>query len=286
MKTVKLGALAWSATLMTALLGVSPGARAFTEPRSYVEAPENGGGGGRFFTGSLAEGYGCSVCHSGQAPEPLLVRGLPEDGYEPGGRYDLRVGWPKFAERASELRETQDDPPAMGLVLELVADTGIGAGSLELASEADAEPEELCVLPEGRLAALLFTVRPGQPIREQGRSCEALDLGERCVAAVLSCGASELRVRWTAPAEPQGAIWLSAGFVATDRVSGDPFEDAVTELAQPVLPAGSKADYPVSELSASCRALPSRGARSLAAPALLLGALGMLTVRARRRAKS
>jgi hypothetical protein len=40
---------------------------AFSDPARFGKYPEEegglGGGGGRFFTGSPADGYGCSVCH-------------------------------------------------------------------------------------------------------------------------------------------------------------------------------------------------------------------------------
>jgi hypothetical protein len=227
---------------------------AFTEPRTYFDAAPNGGGGGRFFTGSPAEGYGCSACHTGGAAEALQVEGLPSDGYVPGMTYDLRLSWPELAKRQAALRKTQKKPPSMGLVAELVAESGQGAGSVEVASGENAHAGELCVLPEGTQAAQLYTVRPGAATVESGVGCAAEGLGQRCLIAVLSCGARELRVRWTAPAQWQGPIWLSAGLVATDKVSGDPEGDSVTELSQVVLPSASKAEHYEARLRSGCSA--------------------------------
>src|SRR5688572_5967785 len=72
------------AVLLVAM-NASLSAHAFSSPEAYVEQPYTGGGGGRWFSGSPAEGFGCSVCHSaapGQREFPLYVAGLPVDsGY-------------------------------------------------------------------------------------------------------------------------------------------------------------------------------------------------------------
>src|SRR5262245_23122316 len=48
------------------LLGFVDDARAFSDPTIYGKYPSQklGGGGGRYFTGSPADGYSCSVCHT------------------------------------------------------------------------------------------------------------------------------------------------------------------------------------------------------------------------------
>ena len=48
---------------------------------------EQGGGGGRFFTGSMVDNYTCEVCHRGAEAEPegFEVTGWPEATYTPGG---------------------------------------------------------------------------------------------------------------------------------------------------------------------------------------------------------
>ena len=235
-----------------AVLAVPTPARAFTEPRTYFESTQNGGGGGRFFTGSPAEGYGCKVCHSGSGTEPLHLEGLPTDGYVPGATYNIRLTWPELAKRHRALRMTQKKPPSLGLVAELISESGEGAGAIDIASGEKAADGELCVVPEGTQAAQLYAVRPGQETAEEGVRCEATKLGQRCLVAVVSCGARELRFRWTAPAKWQGPIWLSAGLVATDRVSGDPQGDSVTQLSEVVLPSASQSARYEARLHGGC----------------------------------
>src|SRR5687767_4603827 len=60
-------------------------AHAYSAPEAYAELAYQGGGEGRWFTGSPADGFGCGVCHTpaaGQREYPLYVQGLPtERGY-------------------------------------------------------------------------------------------------------------------------------------------------------------------------------------------------------------
>lgn len=258
-------------------------ASAFTEPRTYYDDALGGGGGGRWFTGSPAEGYACSVCHTGPGPESLTIEGLPEDGYVPGQTYEIHVAWPEFAERAAEIRAEGEEPASMGLVAELVAETGEASGRVRVALPAEAEPGELCVLPEGVQAAKVFRVRPGEETVEEIIGCNAASLGQRCLVAVLSCGAEELNLIWTAPDGWQGPIWLSMGFVATERVSGDPTGDAVTEVAIPLLPAASGAERYETRLSGGCAVATRGGGAAASASALLALAVLLLGLRRRRR---
>jgi hypothetical protein len=273
-----------SALTVSAVVAVASRAHAYTEPATYLDPAHEGGGGGRFFTGSPAEGYACSVCHVSERSERLELLGLPEAGYVPGKTYELRLSWPDYARRAERLRERNQGPPSMSLVTELVAESGEGSGVIELSKGKDADVRELCVIPEGQQGAVLFTLRPGEEARELGTRCESSKLGQRCVAAVLSCGVRELRLKWTAPERWQGAIWFSAGFVATDAVSGDPDGDQVTELTRVMLPAVSEASRYQSTLHAGCAAQPVGSARASGSPALLgaLLALGLLRRRGGR----
>jgi len=239
------------------LLGLAGQAHAYTEPRTYLRPAAEGGGGGRFFTGSPAEGYACGVCHISEQRAQLELRGLPESGYVPGVTYDLRLTWPEFAKRAEQLRARDEGPPSMSLVTELVAESGEGSGVLEIPGGRLATKDELCTLPEGQQGAVLFALRPGVETAESGTRCEASKLGQRCVAAVLSCGVRELHLKWTAPKTWQGAIWLSAGLVTTEAVSGDPTGDAVNELKRVVLPAASESERYQSELRGGCAAGPA-----------------------------
>lgn len=266
--------------------GIPVAARAFTEPRTYAEAASKGGGGGRWFTASPAEGHGCSVCHTGSRAASLDIVGLPERGYVPGKRYDVRISWPEFAKRAATLRERDEGPPSMGLVAELVAETGEGSGAIEIDAAEDASSGELCVVPEGMTAAQLFGVRPVDQTVEEGTHCEANGLGARCLVAVLSCGAREVRLHWTAPADVKGTIWFAAGFVTTEHARSDVEGDAVAEVAIPLARAGSGSERYEMQLDGGCSVVgPSRAVRDVPPwwLAALCSVLAWLRVRSRER---
>ena len=275
-----LGPTAVAFGLTAAGLALPRSAAAFSEPRSYFDDSANGGGGGRWFTGSPAEGYGCSVCHGGYAGQPLYVEGLPAGGYVPAQTYDVRLSWPEYAALAHAIRQTPGaEPPSMGVVAELVAESGQGSGTIEIAAPRNAQPGELCEVPAGAAASQLYGVKPGRPTVEGLARCEANALEQRCLLAVLACGASELRFRWTAPAQWQGPIWFSAGFVATNRISGGPEADAVTEVTHVLRPAAPATKSYETELGGGCRVGDHRAAR---VPWLALGALLWLRRRGTR----
>jgi len=228
-------------------------ARAFSEPRSYVDDPGEGGGGGRWFTGSPADGYGCSVCHGGRAPVPLYVDGLPPAGYVPGMAYDVRLSWPEFTALETTIRQTPGAGPAsMSLVAEFVTETGNGSGTVEIASLETTTPGERCVFPEDTSALHLYSVKPGTDVKEEATRCEATLLEERCLLAVSDCGAQEFRFRWTAPPLWQRSIWFSTGLVATDRSTDTPDADAVTEISFPLIPAASASARYETEVTHDC----------------------------------
>lgn len=285
-----LGACSSLALACAALLTVPSGAHAFSEPRSYFDDPAFGGGGGRWFTASPAEGHGCSVCHTGGGEAPLQVTGLPTGGYVAGASYEIAIAWPAFAARARMLRDLPGvEPPSMGLVAELVSESGLGAGSIDILDPSIATPADLCEVPPMGRAAQVYAVHPGEPTAELQLHCDATALGQRCLVAVLSCGAEQLRFRWTAPPAPVGTVWFGAGFVTTDAVSGTPDGDAVKEVVRPLLAAASNEERYESTLRGTCavgsRSLATHGDASLPfacgwliAAALLL----LLRVRARR----
>src|SRR4029078_7978977 len=91
----------------------------------------DGGGGGRWFTGSAADGYDCSVCHAGGDALELDIAGLPIDGWTPGTSYELRITWA--------------DPAAhVSLLAEFARANGDGIGEVDLALEDELLPEERC----------------------------------------------------------------------------------------------------------------------------------------------
>jgi hypothetical protein len=262
-------------------------ARAYSTPDAYMERPAQGGGGGRWFTGSPADGFGCSVCHT-SAPEqrvfPLYVAGLPTAGYTLAGRQEIALSWPEFAARWRELRP---DPtaaplpgapsPAVGLVLELIAESGRGSGVIEIDTRS-AQPEQLCEQTrpnlQPRIGVKLFQVRAGidpLPIRPDSNGllrCEAHKLGQRCVLALTSCGAEQLRFTWTAPSTWEGPIWFSAGFVASEALAGTPEHDAVQEISVPIVQADSAGAAYEQTLRSACGVARAGGAAGLGASAL------------------
>jgi hypothetical protein len=289
------GALSWAALALGVAWAGSAGsnvAHAFSEPRSYFDSADNGGGGGRWFTGSPAEGYDCSVCHEGQPPQPLYVSGLPDKGYVAGASYDVRLAWPEFAQLAHGLRQMPGVEPSMGVVAEFVAENGKASGTVEIATDT-ALPTEQCELPPGAQAAHLYSVKPAKDAEEATR-CSSEALGQRCLITVLGCGAAELHVRWTPPREWQGPIWFTAGFVATNQISGSPQGDAVSEFTRVMMPATSGSARYVSRLDGQCSVsggTPALGGgawigagRAAALPALVTASCAVaLLARARRR---
>jgi hypothetical protein len=239
------------------VLAFSPGrARAFSEPLTYIDEARFGGGGGRWFPSSPAEGYGCSACHTGGGTAKLAVSGLPEAGYTPGATYEIILAWPEFAARARALRMIPGSTqrPAVGLVAELVAESGLGGGRLELIDPALATPAETCQVPGGGIAAELYAMLPGEPpVPESRVNCDAVALGQRCILAAISCGAEQVRARWTAPLQSVGPIWFSAGFVTTDALESTAANDAVLEITSPIQPVTAASERYESTLEGGCR---------------------------------
>jgi hypothetical protein len=216
-------------------------ALAFSEPSSYSDEANQGGGGGRWFTGSPADGYGCDVCHTGapsQPNYPLYAAGFPEGGYVPGQTYELQLSWPEFAAQDLAVRAMKGvEPTSMGLVAEFVSESGIGSGVVEVPRKG-AEDAALCIFPPKGVSAEVHGISPGEKVSESSR-CESKSLGERCVLAVHSCGAQEVRFSWTAPAQYQDVVWFSAGFVATDHLSANPTGDSVALFSTQLFTASS-----------------------------------------------
>jgi hypothetical protein len=79
--------------------------------------------------------------------------------------------------------------------------------------------------------------------------CDATNT-TRCLVAVRGCGSEEVRFTWVAPHTWQGTIWFSTSFVATERISLTPLEDATSEVTIQVVPKGN-AGYE-SELQQAC----------------------------------
>lgn len=294
--------------LLLAVLLLAPASvRAYSSPDAYSEQPSAGGGGGHWFTGSPADGHGCSVCHSAEPGEreyPLYVAGLPLDGYELGTIQEVVLSWPEFEASWRALRpdatvaaSPDQATPAVGLVAEFVAESGKGAGSIEI-DAANAGPREQCELTrpnlKPRLGVKLYQVRAGlEPVQIKPDStgmmrCEARQLGQRCIVALTSCGAHEVRVRWSTPDSWQGPIWFSAGLVATEVISGSFDHDSVDEITVPLLEATASEDKHQRVLRSGCTLVPGARAPRTREPwlATLACASWLLDRRRRRRGRA
>lgn len=244
------------AAWMTAARGT---ARAYSSFADYTRSIEEGGGGGRLFTGTPADGYGCDVCHRGAEGAALQVAGLPEEGYVPGQSYELALFWPATT-------------PHMALMAELTDASGRPAGVTALAPYATWQEGERCA-DSGFPAA--DVCRAGG---EGDGCCRDLDPdrdacsfpGERGVLWVIDCGSRFARVIWTAPAASAGDVWFSSEMVTSD-IQNDALGDGVTSLRMRIRPAGAAPEL-VSVVS-DCRAAPGTRARSSS-----LGGLALLSI--------
>ena len=249
--------------LLAGGLGLSR-ASAFSEPRIYGESADKGGGAGRYFTGSPADGYGCSACHTGQGSLPLRVTGVPVDGYVPGRSYVVHLAWPEAAARAN-VATAMGLRPSIGLTAEFVAEDGSDSGKVDI-EPMFAMAGEFCASTDltapRMLAAQLYQTDPSNVENAPSlvTSCSGSVRNQRCIATIRSCGSSELRLRWTAPPKWRGPIWFSAGFVMTDNASTRPNDfDFVTEVSSPMNAASIGESYE-SDLESGCSAVPGRPA--------------------------
>jgi hypothetical protein len=291
--------IAYALVAALACSGTALPARAYSAAEAYMEPAASGGGGGRWFSGSPADGFSCGVCHlpSGVRAFPLHVSGLPRDaGYALAAKQQVVMSWPEFAARWRELRPDPTQPrvpgapaPSEGLVAELVAESGGASGMIEIDSRS-LDPLELCELTrpnlKPRVAAKLYRVRPGvdaqlvKPDAAGVLRCDSQQLGQRCIIALSSCGAQQIRFTWTAPPAVQGPIWFAAGFVASEALSGTPELDSVDVMSLPIVPVGSAAGEYEQVLRDGC-GLPGGGTHP--AGGLLLTAVAVLAARLRRR---
>jgi hypothetical protein len=167
----------------------------YSSPSSYAQPvlPE-GGGGGRWFTGSPAEGFDCGVCHADGESIDLDIVGLPLEGWTPGLTYEVQIRWV--------------DPEAhVSLLAEFARGDGTGIGQVALAPQDLLLPEEHC--GGGPRAAKLHALDP-----------------DRQITSFSDCGAQLMRMQWTAPEQVDGDAWLFLAGVNADA-SEDPTGDGV-----------------------------------------------------------
>lgn len=217
----------WPIAIGVALFCAAPAkhVHAYSNPEFYGTEVAMGGGGGRWFTGSSADGYGCDVCHAGGTGPDLAIAGLPVEGFTPGGRYQITIRWPLEAQLA--------------LVAEFTDEQKRGAGTIDLPSPQSFQPYELCSLEEG----------DGNP------PVGLYDAeGDRKLFTVIDCGAQATRFRWTAPTTATGPVWFNLGFVSSNEDAG-PTGDGVT-LVRRSLRAMGAASSPRVVAQSACSSNP------------------------------
>jgi hypothetical protein len=225
---------------------------AYSDPTLYAEPTDIGGGAGRWFTGSSADGYGCDVCHTGGAGPDLSITGLPVDGFMPGQNYEIDIQWPEKAQLA--------------LIAEFTDEQRHGAGTLTLPRPEATKEFERCALDEGgQLPTGLFAAESG-----------------RNLFSVIDCGAKATRVRWTAPAVAGGPVWFNLGFVASNE-DAMPGGDGVTMVRRALHAAGAALDArPIAQgCSVALDSRPEGSRRGSIGFLVVVGMLGL--VRFRRR---
>jgi hypothetical protein len=151
--------------VLVGMVGLPYRALAYSDPERFGAITEEGGGGGRYFTGSLGDGYTCAVCHSGGVAPQVVVHGLPSTGYAPDQLIEAEIAFPV-------------GPANHALALEVVNSAGKDVG-LELVPEAEIAANERCGgAPDGRRASYLVQV------------------GDRRVIGVEACEARAVRFRF------------------------------------------------------------------------------------------
>ncbi len=184
---------AWWLALGCAL--AIPGrAAAFSDHLLFGEGVDKGGGDGRYFTGSRADGQPCSVCHHGGREPTILVDGIP-DAPVAGMRYSLVIHWP-------------DPEVPHALQLELTKASG-GHPSVSILPDAMLPAESRCEHVASGLPAVYL-----------------VDAGVRRIVGVEDCHAQSVTVSFMSTGEP---IDLAIAAVSSDGM-GDVEGDGTFEL--------------------------------------------------------
>ncbi|MDH5673311.1 MAG: hypothetical protein OEZ06_14250 [Myxococcales bacterium] len=255
------------------ILAPARGAHAYSAFADYLMPVQDGGGGGRFFTGTPADGYGCDLCHEGADGADLEITGLPLDGYEAGMGYEITFTWDANA-------------PHVALIAELSDGQGQPAGTIALAPYASFGEDELCESGDFPAADVCYLDR------EAGGCCRELQPGTdacsfpdmRSALWVPDCGSRSARMVWTAP--DGGDAWLGVSMV-TSNLENDALGDGVTSVRELLRPHGASRE--LSTLEGDCAVATGPGAKdgAMAGPgaaiiSLLLSALLRLRARAKR----
>lgn len=222
-------------------------ALAYSSFPDYVRPVQEGGGGGRFFSGTPADPHGCDVCHRGARGAPLEILGLPEGGYVPGQSYELRFVWPATA-------------PHVALMTELTDLAGAPAGVLALAPYATWSIDERCESGDPAADICRIGGEGSGCCREVGMLRDACSFpDQRSVFWVLDCGSKAARAVWTAPGPGVGDVWFSTSMVTSD-IMNDARGDGATTVRKRLRPVGTPKE--VTAAVGSCQLGGARVART------------------------
>ena len=190
---------------LLALFPVLP-VHAYRNPERFGASVDVGGGGGKYFTLSRAEGYGCSVCHTQGSPAPVEVRNLPTAGYLAGQTYRITVDWP-------------DDMPSVALNVEMTDAAGAPFGQLVASNPATLTAADLC---------------PQSDQSDPATAAQTLqmDTSARNVLLVAECGQTQTSFDWIAPAVPANG-YFSGSIIFSNR-DGKLTGDSVFDIVEPI----------------------------------------------------
>jgi hypothetical protein len=249
MSAVRCGPVLANGFVIACAAFVAPNAALAYSARASFSAPAMlAGGGGRYFTGSPADGYTCKACHTGGADPTLDVVGIPFGGYRPNARYEMRVQWPDEIEKFSA-------------ALEITDLKGRRAGTLQLPPDEELEDEEYCGANSGGgVAAASLSAAPD----------------DRQVINLPDCGAKRLRFLWRAPTFDIGPVWFAGSAVVSDG-QADVLGDGVADFGH-IIGSISSQGANASSTTGSCSAVVAPRSRLSVWPWLLL-----LAAAARRR---
>jgi hypothetical protein len=218
---------------------------AFSDPNQFATPALSGGGGGRYFTASPVDGYGCGVCHRGGAEPKVRVNGLPVNGFQPGVPYDIELTWENPAAASHALQ------------LELLGRDGRVPGQVVL-------PDQATVAASGRCRGLAAGKVP---------TSERI-VGSRKILVMEACFAQSFRFRFT-PANVAD-LAFSVSFVASNNLASVE-GDGVFTLRRVLRRVGEPAR------TGDCSIEPGRRTPFFASAFLLL--LGAIVLRRRFRAR-
>lgn len=260
-----------SLLVLLSLMAAPRAAYAYSSFADYARSIADGGGGGKFFTGTPADGYTCDVCHSGGAPAKLDVVGLPSAGYVPGQTYQIAFTWPM---------PVADAVPRIALMVELSDDNGATAGVPALIPYAQWTDAEKCAQDAFPAADICRAGEAAGCCRELDATRDACSFpGERSMLWMLECGARAARFDWTAPVQPVD-VWFSASIVSSSA-GNDAAGDGVTLMRQLLRPV-AHADARTGAVG-SCQLQPALTERANLFAVMLICSLVLAARRVRAR---